>query len=193
MPVVAPPRLFASVEYWRAIANSDAPAINAAERYDKRCKAAHRYEIVDVRGRLSLTVPIAKPHGVENPTWADCPVSTHDEWWRRHRTALESAYGRTPYFEFLIDKFNCIFRSPEEWDRWPSILDLIRVSNGIICDILYFDRHLEYVGRLADFEPPTTPLPAYWQVRQHIHGFQPGLSILDLIFNLGPEAAMYIR
>jgi hypothetical protein len=36
------------------------------------------------------------------------------------------------------------------------------------------------------------PLP-YWQVRGAVQGFTPNLSVLDLIFNLGPEAPLYLQ
>ncbi|MDE6430391.1 MAG: WbqC family protein, partial [Duncaniella sp.] len=35
-------------------------------------------------------------------------------------------------------------------------------------------------------------LPSYWQIREDKLGFIPGLSVLDLIFNLGPEAVLYL-
>ena len=178
-----PPRLFPPVDYFATlIAGGD---VDYGLRYNKRDKAVHRYEIIDVRGRMFLTVPLGKPHGIEHPTWADCPVSTHDRWWRRHRTALESAYGRTPFFEFIIDRFNPVFRSPEEWHEWPSIIDLIREANAVVLPLLGIGE-MPGVSRNVDGEE-------YWQVRSHIHGFQSGLSILDLIFNLGPEAALFLR
>ena len=36
-----------------------------------------------------------------------------------------------------------------------------------------------------------TPKP-YWQVFQHKYGFQPNLSILDLLFCMGPESIFYL-
>ena len=36
-------------------------------------------------------------------------------------------------------------------------------------------------------------IPPYYQVRQGQLGFIGGLSILDLLFNLGPEALLYLR
>ena len=175
------------------MARAERSVIAAGVRYDKRAKAVHRYEIIDARGRLQLTVPLGKPHGANGgATWGDCPVSTHDQWWHRHITALESAYGRTPYFEFLIDKFSGVFRSPEDWPVWPNAIDLIREANEVVCRILSIEQP-EY-----DFSADTRPeisvtsedFPRYWQVREHLHGFHPGLSVLDLIFNLGPEASL---
>lgn len=199
---VLPPRLFPSSAYYRAMLGADRIVVDSAVRYDKRCKAVHRYDIIDVRGPLQLTVPLAKPHGCEGKaTWRDAAVSTHDEWWRRHRVALESAYGRTPYFEFLIDRFSTVFRSPEQWDVWPSAIDLIREANRAVLPLLAIDAPVVYDLpadaascndlRTADFDCPDQPV--YWQVRDQFHGFHGGLSILDLLFNLGPESAIYLR
>ena len=215
--VVLPPRLFPPAPYYHWLAGDDGlrVVVDTAARYDKRCKAAHRYDIIDVRGALQLTVPLGKPHGMNGrATWNDAPVSTHDQWWTRHRSALESAYGRTPYFEFIIDRFDGVFRSPERWDQWPSAIDLIREANAAVCHILAVDAP-EYAdasvlcasigadgqeggssAALTDCRTDRFAIsgqPAYWQVRSNVHGFCPGLSILDILFNLGPEASLYLR
>lgn len=201
--VLLPPRYMGSVGYYAAMSRYGRVIVDSAMRYDKRCKDVHRCEIVDTRGVLRLTVPLGKPHGCDGvPTWNDAPVSTHDEWWRQHRIAFESAYGRTPYFEFLIDKFDRVFRSPAAWDVWPSAIDLDRLADGAIRSILGFDNMVEWGAvtgdncaeatdlRHADFVLPSQP--AYRQIRADRLGFHPNLSILDLIFNLGPESPLYL-
>lgn len=201
-PLFLPLLLFPPAGYYAAIASGGEVYIDARARYDKRQKAVHRYEIIDARGLLQLTVPVSKPHGCDHePTWADVAVSTHDEWWRRHRTALESAYGRTPYFEFLIDSFEPVFRSPEQWETWPDVIDLIKEANKTVCHIIGIDTKIHY-RRPADDEAVAdlrrcnfyvTDQPPYWQVRAAQHGFAGGLSVLDLLFNLGPESAIYLN
>ena len=57
---------------------------------------------------IMLTVPTVKPHTVPTPHAADVEVSDHGSWWSEHLTAMESTYGRTPYFEFYIDDFRQI-------------------------------------------------------------------------------------
>ena len=42
------------------------------------------------------------------------------------------------------------------------------------------------------FDPTFRPVP-YWQVFAHRHGFQPNLSIIDLLFNMGPESRIILR
>ncbi len=198
---VMPPRYMGSVGYYAVMARYGRVVVDAAMRYDKRQKDVHRCEIVDTRGLLRLTVPLGKPHGCGHaPIWRDALVSTHDEWWRQHLIALESAYGRTPYFEFLIDKFGEIFRSPEAWDEWPTAIDLNRSADAVVRRILGFDNCVEYSAttalsgcidlRHADFT--IAARPDYRQIRSDRLGFRPNLSILDLIFNLGPEAPLYL-
>lgn len=201
--VILPPRLFGPVGYYAAMAGASRAVVDTGMRYDKRHKAVHRYDIADVRGLMQLTVPLGKPHGCTGvPTWTDAAVSTHDEWWLRHRVTLESAYGRTPYFEFIIDRFDAIFRSPAAWQQWPTAIDIARLADEAVRSVLSLP-HTEVLWqpactddadttdlRHADFG--MTRQPQYWQVRAHTLGFIPNLSILDLIFNLGPEASLYI-
>lgn len=195
------PRYFGSVDYWLRRA-AGMPVVTDA-LFDKRRKEIHRYDIADVNGPLTLTLPIVKPHGIPNATWRDVRVSDHGQWWHVHRVSLESAYGRTPFFEFYIDRF-LPFISRETVDRYPSVIDLN----------LAIDREIESLLRLPHNPPitPKTPNPPiappkavrcpsearktclpYWQPRQARFGFLPGLSILDLLFCLGPEAALWIR
>lgn len=196
--VLLPPRLFGSVGYYAVMAAYGHVVVDAAMRFDKRQKAVHRYDIVDTRQRLALTVPIIKPHGCDHaPTWDDARISRHNEWWRLHLTALESAYGRTPFFEFIIDRFAPLFTDPGESDVAESVLSFDRRADAIIRDILGISAEDVQCGervidmRKADFDTPD--MKPYWQVRADRLGFQPSLSILDLIFNLGPEAPVYLR
>ena len=177
--------------------------VDSAIRYDKRAKAVHRYDIVDTRGPVSLTVPLGKPNGSGRPTWNDAAVSTHDEWWHRHRVTLESAYGRTPYFEFVNDRFAPVIADPSASSVWPTALSLARKADRMVRDFLGFDNHVEwrdasdYEGDAYDLRRGYTfdiaDMPRYTQIRQSQLGFVPNLSILDLIFNLGPEAVLYLR
>lgn len=182
-----PSRFCPPAAYYRMIAlNPDATTIVCGgERFDKRHKDAHRMTVADTRGRLELTVPVAKPYG---RTWADTAVSRHGEWWAVMWTALESAYGRTPFFEFYADDFRPLILGVEDYGTVGELnfrFDLaIRRALGITSPVVYSPAE-------ATPQPVETwePQP-YWQVRADRLGFIPGLSILDLIFNLGPETAL---
>lgn len=193
------PRYFGSVDYWIRRA-AGAPLLDNA-LFDKRRKELHRYSVADVNGPLTLTLPIVKPHGLRNATWRDVAVSDHGQWWHVHRVTLESAYGRTPFFEFYIDRL-LPFLSSTTPSAFPSVIDLNLAIDRVLSEILLLPapQVATTPGVPSSAEPQTAepqaadlPLEPYWQPRADRFGFLPSLSVLDLIFCLGPEAALWLR
>ena len=191
-----PPQLFGSTAYYAAVARFADTAVDFSMRADKRFKSAHRYKIVDTRGELFLTVPVCHLSG--NRGWSDVCISDHGQWWKLHITALESAYGRTPFFEFYIDRILPLMTDPAQ-SSFGTIGSLNREADRLIRRILELPQALEpeqlpetYTDlRRHDFNDIN--LPEYWQIRADSLGFRAGMSILDMIFNIGPEAALLIR
>lgn len=174
--------------YYHAMLMHDGPVIiDTATRFDKRMKQAHRCRIADTRGPMELTVPIAKPYG---PTWNQVAVSLHGNWWEVHRLALESAYGRTPYYEFYADDFNRLFDPTTFTDvaelncRFDVV---IRRCLGLPVNVTHAPLSTPDVKM-----PPMNDLGPYWQVRADKFGYISGLSILDMLFNLGPESLLIL-
>lgn len=182
--IYLPSRLCPPASYYAAIASAGRVTIDSGERLDKRCKDAHRYTIADTHGRLGLTVPVAKPYAA---TWQEAAVSTHGQWWLQHFTALESAYGRTPYFEFYADDFRPLFLP----DRFTTVGRMNADFDAVIRRCLGITTPVELAPKPADepyFGHSALTVAPYWQVRADSLGFIGGLSVLDLLFNMGPES-----
>lgn len=205
------PRYYGSVGYYARVAACGGNAVmDGTMLFDKRRKQVHRCDIADVNGVVQLTVPVGKPHGIPRATWSDVRVSSHGRWWHVHRVTLESAYGRTPFFEFYIDRF-APFLCAEAVERYPSIIDLDAAIDAVIREILLLppapvlnavakEEGLS-VGDSAAAAGQAAAFPnlcsgmiekPHYQVRAAGLGYIPGLSVLDLIFNLGPEAPLYL-
>ncbi len=201
--VVLPPQLFGSVGYYSMMARYARAVIFNDLRYDKRFKSVHRFDIADTHGVLTLTVPVSRPEGVfatGSLRWSDVDVSAHGRWWELIPTALESAYGRTPFFEFYIDRLMPLFE-PRPLDKPEKITDLCSSADAIVRSILGLETVVDHTladdGAAIDDHRrdglfPSTPGCRYWQVRADRLGFIPNLSILDLIFSLGPEAPLML-
>lgn len=193
--VALAPLYFPGAAYYSLIAACGKTVVDTSLPYDKRRKETHRCVIADTRGELSLTVPIEKPVFRNKPTWNDVRLSAHGEWWDKHLTAIESAYGRTPYFEFYIDRLMPFF-SRETVDNYRDVVTLNKAINKEICAILSISEPVYEPAPtlIAENDYRRTPLirtnppVKYHQVRQSTLGFIGDLSILDLIFNMGPEA-----
>lgn len=187
--LILPTRFCPPPAYYRMMAlHPGKVSICLDERFDKRCKSAHRTSIADTRGVLELTVPVEKPYG---RTWAETRVSLHGRWWEVMTTALESAYGRTPYFEFYADDFLPIIADPEKFTSVAALnaaFDVaIRRAIGLAIPV-----EAAPAGSKPTAIQPWEPSP-YWQVRREKLGFIGGLSILDMVFNLGPETLIYLQ
>lgn len=191
------PQFFGSTAYYAVLSMFASATIHGAMRADKRFKSAHRCGIVDTRGPLALTIPVRSPGG--RCSWSEVKVSDHGEWWHKHLTALESAYGRTPFFEFYIDRLRPIFTKP---DDNLTVSELDRQADEIVRKILGFDSFIEWDDKketevkdldFTKFDFNSVKPVCYYQVRADRLGFFPYLSILDLIFNVGPEAPLILK
>ena len=197
--VMLSPAYYGSVDYYATLAKYGKAVIDYSSRFDKRLKSTHRTVIADVNRELNLTFPIEKPISMTAARWGDIRVSRHGEWWHVHRVSIESAYGRTPYFEFYADKFADFFHAGTP-EKYPLLADLNIAINTTICNILGIDTEIKFSAEnIQDAEdcrgknlPVYEPVP-YYQVRQDNFGFIPHLSILDLIFNMGPESPLVLQ
>ncbi len=197
------PGYYAGIGYYVLMGACGKAVVGTGELFDKRAKSVHRCSIADTNGLLRLTVPVGKPHGIPKARWTDVPLRDHGAWWHVHRVTLESAYGRTPFFEYYIDRF-MPFLTPEVMESFPTIADLDMAIDTEIRKILLLETEVCY-GAFPELKgepslsvvdqkamPPAEMHKPYYQVRAGEQGFIPGMSVLDLIFNLGPEAPLYL-
>ena len=138
----------------------------------------------------------------------DVRISDHGNWRHLHWNALASAYGESPFFEFYADDIRPFFER-----RWTFLYDFNMEICAKICDLIgiepdveptsgYIPADSDALAGVADFRDvirPKHPLPdaeftprRYYQVYERKHGFIPNLSILDLLFNMGNEALLYL-
>ncbi len=195
--VILSPAYLGSIDYYALMAAYGNKCIDVTQRFNKRLKSTHRTVIADTHGLLTLTVPIEKP-AASHAGWNDIHVSGHGEWWKNHLEALRSAYGRTPFFEFYIDRFMPLLSADSVG---MAITDFDRQLDGIVRDILgigcvsYASPDTLPEGSRCDMRGKELSMPVvtYYQVRSHKHGFIPHLSVVDLIFNMGPESPFILR
>ncbi|MDE6266522.1 MAG: WbqC family protein [Muribaculaceae bacterium] len=199
--VLLSPAYAASVDYWAVLCAFGTAVIDNTARFDKRLKSTHRCDIADVNGRMALTIPIEKPVSMTAATWNRISISSHGDWWHQHRVAMESAYGATPFFEFYQPLFEPFWQR-DSLQRFPLLTDYDDALTGVIARIL--DCPAKIIHSVPNTDPALTvdfrarKLPLldpvrYYQVRELSLGFIPRLSVLDLIFNMGPEAPLILK
>lgn len=202
--VTLPMKYFGRVTYYAVMGACARVVIDDTARYDKRQKDTHRFDIIDTHGVKSLTVPVTRPEGVAGKLrWSDIGISRHGQWWHVVAETLASAYGRTPFFEFYIDRFRPFF-SADTPDRFTDVASLCRSADSAVRAVLGLDNDIVYKSEVSDEDAPSdksdtsdlihppVSVIEYYQVRHDRFGFVANLSILDLIFNMGPESVFIL-
>lgn len=189
------PAYCGSIDYYALMASYANVVVDYSLRFNKRLKDTHRFSILGTGGVHELTAPLDNVQGMSQQPWSAIRLSRHGEWWRLHWAAIYSAYGRTPFFEFYEDDFKPIFTNPS-----LSLQEFNMALDAVIRSILDISAPkldaTTIVGDILDFR--TSPIPqlpevSYYQVWSSRHGFTPHLSILDLIFNMGPESPLILH
>ena len=178
------------------------------EQYDHYQKQTYRNRCVIAApdGPLSLTVPIEKPN-TQKAFMRDIRISDHGNWRHLHWNAIESAYNHTPFFEYYKDDFRPFYEK-----KFDFLVDYNEQLCQLVCQLIdidtSFQRTESYIAEpsntiidLRDAIHPKKELMndasfsavPYYQVFQERLGFLPNLSIIDLLFNMGPEAILVIQ
>jgi hypothetical protein len=190
----------ASIELYRQINAVPHIIIEANDNYLKGT-ARNRCAIATENGRLELIIPVKKPEK-ENCPMKDVRIAPHGRWQQQHWNAIVSAYNSSPFFEHYGDWFRPFYEAPFEF-----LFDFNELLRQTVCELLPLSPVVEYTTAFAitpdpwvidmrdawNKKPPAVEHPVYHQVFESRHGFIQGLSIIDLLFNTGPEAVVYLR
>ena len=189
--------------------------LEACEHYQKQSwRNRCRYYAAD--GPQSLNFPIVHESGTHELPISEIKVDYSTPWLQRTERAIASAYESSAYFEYYKDELFAILDSRPEtlFDLDVSILRFFLRKIGIAADIRMTDEYLPVrsheipldTGRYGiDYREiihpkrPDTILrdleleKPYFQVFARKYGFVSNLSILDLLFNEGPDSISYLK
>lgn len=198
--VVLPMLYLPPIEYFMAI-NKYKPGIliECNEHFPKQTYR-NRANICSPDGVLALTVPVMK--GSKNHTSVkDVKISYEFNWQRLHWMSLQACYRRSAYFEYYEDDFAPFYVNRETFlfDYNEQLLQLLLKLAKIKTPLAYTETYqAEYPG-FTDLRSSINPKKEsnidqkpYFQVFEEKNGFLKNLSIVDLLFNQGPQAGDYL-
>lgn len=189
-----------TVRYMSVLAKYGAATIEQYETFPKQT-FRNRTTIATGNGLMMLNVPVSRPSG-NHSTTAEMVVSYHEPWNIRHWRAIASAYNAAPYFLYYKDELEEILMHRYEHllQLNEALLYYLLKKLKITCQLEYTQSFIKEAASYIDLrenltakkDDPSITYPPYSQVFESRHGFLPNLSVIDLLFNLGPEAKSYL-
>ena len=191
---------FGPIQWYQKLYRAEEVLIERCESFQKQTYR-NRCLIATTNGIQALTFPVERG---TSPLIKDIRISDHGNWRHLHWNALQSAYGESPFFEYYQDDIRPFFEK-----RWTFLLDFNEEIRQKMCELIDIQPQVSFTDEfktdgfgLMDYrsainpkhpEPDADFLPKpYYQVYQQKHGFLSNLSILDLLFNMGPESIFYL-
>jgi hypothetical protein len=191
------------VWYFAKLANHPVALLEQHEHYHKG-SYRNRCHIASVNGIQRLTVPLCKGKNQQLPI-REVRIAYHEPWQAQHWQAIQSAYGRSPFFEFYADEFSSLFRKKYEWlwDWNYDLLILLVKFIGLKTDLRLTGAYETEPAGIIDLRDKihpkrTVPDPDfqpvhYGQVFEDRLGFLGNLSAIDLVFCAGPSAIKILK
>jgi hypothetical protein len=172
------------------------------ERYEHFPKQSYRNRciIYGANGLLTLTVPVTKDNIKEFTR--DIRIDYSTNWQKNHLKAMESAYNNSPFYPYYIDDLKVILQRKEVF-----LFDLNQKLIHTICDLTGIKPNIKETDDYITTVPPYTldyrecihpksrlnkpddyfEAPQYRQVFAEKYGFIENLSVIDMLFNIGPD------
>ena len=199
---------FGPIQWYQKLYRHEQTLIEQHDTYQKQTYR-NRCVIATANGLQALTVPV-EARSEENGKCLvkDIRISDHNQWRRVHWNALQSAYSESPFFDYYADDLRPFFEK-----RYDFLIDFNEAIRQKVCELIdihpsvayteeYIPAHAPQLSEMDDYrevihakhpQPDSDFMPKrYWQVFERKHGFQPNLSILDLLFNMGTESVFYL-
>lgn len=199
----------APIQYFTKLIGYKEVLIESCESYLKQTYR-NRTIILTANGPIQLSLPVTDGPSAKGPI-RDIKLSYDHQWQQNHWRGISSAYNNSPFFEFYADDLAPYFHGK----RWTYLFDFNMDIQRTIFECLEIKKDLKFteeylpVGKVPetidDFRHQINPKPlkqsidphfiptTYTQVFHVKFGFVPNLSILDLMFNEGPETVGNLR
>lgn len=155
-------------------------SIDTEERYVKQSLRNHCF-IDSPQGKIKLTVPVCKDEKMSSVR-----ISEHGDWRHKHWHAIETTYYNSPFFEFLQDDFRPFYEK-----KYEFLLDFNIALIEKCFELLNVQQNSQLTTHNSQLKFGAEQR-TYHQVFTEKHEFLPDLSIIDLIFNMGNEAILYL-
>lgn len=188
-----------TIEYFAFIAKSEVFFLEGCETFQKQSYRNRAY-ILTAGGVQSLILPTR--HDTQRCCIRDVRIDYKDKWQLKHWRAIETAYSGTPYFLYYKDFLYPFFEKKYDFlfdyntELTMALLKLLKIKKVPAITETYINMYEDALDLRSELHPKrenlieSRPYPQIFSDRQP---FADRLSVIDLLFNLGPEALQHLN
>ena len=198
------PAYFGSILQFCHIAQAEELVFENEDNYQKQTYRNRQY-IYGANAKLLLNIPI-KHTGKKNirQKYKEVKIENDFKWQIIHWRSLETAYRTSPFFEFYEDELIHLYEKEYKYlldfnyDCFEAVSECLQLEKEYRKTEEYqleiLEEKIQDKRYLIDAKRKQLPtLETYTQVFEDKFGFIPNLSILDLLFNEGPNSLNYLQ
>jgi len=195
--IMVPP-YFGPISYWKQIINSNI-LWDVHQNYVKQ-SYRNRTFIHSANGLHKLTIPV-KHSKIKFPM-LNAEIDNKIAWQKNHWRSIQTAYSSSPFFEFYKDSLEQVYNKKYTYlvkfnfdmiklvFEWLDIEIKLKLSKEYK---VFYDDSLDLRKKIDNQKHSISKNKIYNQVFFEKNGFLNDLSIIDLIFNEGPNSLSYLK
>jgi hypothetical protein len=186
------------VEYFSVISRANEINIEKEENYVKQTYRNRCY-ILSSHGPQHLSVPVYLGSLHKTPV-KDIKIDYSKRWQQVHLRAITASYSSSPYFEFYFENIEKIILQHHDFlldlnmELTYSILEILKIRKIFVfttCFEPVSDKENDFRYKISPKNESLFRSKKYSQVFSREKDFIPRLSIIDLVFNMGPDSVNY--
>ncbi len=193
---------FPPISWWAKIVSAPRIILDRAEHFEKM-SYRNRYAISGANNPIQLSIPLIKGRNQRTPM-AEVKIHNGEAWQVQHWRTLVSVYRQSPFWEYYEYSLQPLFERPFdtliEFNLETTLWAMKQLKISQIVDFIdeYLPQAHPGVIDLRHMKPAleksnSANFPRYYQMFEERIGFQPNLSILDLLCSEGPQTAHWLQ
>jgi hypothetical protein len=189
-----PSAYWAPIEYYAYLLQHQC-ALEVEEYFVKQTIRS-RCQIAGANNILTLHIPKVRKNSSKTLV-KDLRINHDTAWQKQHWNSIVSAYNSSPFFEYYQDDIAPLYEEKPnfllDWNNQiQELLDSLLNLEIVLPQTGSYQKNIDGLD-LRGYAFDKQMLPSYTQVFSETHGFTPHLSILDLLFNEGPNTETYLQ
>lgn len=195
MKVLLPISYLGPVSYYSKLLKSEEIFIETKEHFVKQ-SVRNRCIILSANGVQTLSIPKERKSS-DKTLITNIKISNTQNWQKLHWQSLISSYNSSPFFEYYKDNLEELYLIPQ-----LNLFDFNIKLTETILSFLQTEKQIKFTSEFSDdFDGidlrnhtfNNNNMENYEQVFADKIDFQSDLSVVDVLFNLGPETTSYLQ